>query len=396
MQQTYLRSAIFLVLIAVLYACGNTQKTVDTPEYTTVQTSGSSEHTYEATLFMELPESCNTPDGLALAPDGNLILACPNFNSKTLFKDKIIDTAYPPILMKIDKSDELSIWYQFIEEDFENNSRSIGPMDIAFGPDGHVYFADNQFFLGGNLTSRIMRLKVKDGMPDGNCEVLVEGLRLPNGMEWHENALYITETLLTQIGEDEQGNRPPNNSAIYSFDLEELNTNNPIHISEYDSLNPDKHLVTIVKSFNVSGFGADGITFDDDGFVYTGTFEEGKIFRVKPDTLPGPQENEFFVSLGDSTSCDGIIWNDTDKKIYAVDMVNNAILSIDKNKNISVIHENDDSNGADGGLDQPCEIIKRGNDLIIVNMDSYYEDPLHILKNTAIDKPFSLTKITLP
>ena len=30
-------------------------------------------------LFMELPYNCPTPDGMAIAPDGSLILACPNF-----------------------------------------------------------------------------------------------------------------------------------------------------------------------------------------------------------------------------------------------------------------------------------------------------------------------------
>lgn len=28
-------------------------------------------------LFMELPDDCPTPDGMAIAPNGDLILACP-------------------------------------------------------------------------------------------------------------------------------------------------------------------------------------------------------------------------------------------------------------------------------------------------------------------------------
>ena len=29
-------------------------------------------------LFMELPDDCPTPDGMVIAPNGDLILACPN------------------------------------------------------------------------------------------------------------------------------------------------------------------------------------------------------------------------------------------------------------------------------------------------------------------------------
>ena len=35
-------------------------------------------------LFMELPYNCPTPDGMAIAPDGSLILACPNFDNPAM------------------------------------------------------------------------------------------------------------------------------------------------------------------------------------------------------------------------------------------------------------------------------------------------------------------------
>lgn len=43
------------------------------------------------TLFMELPDYCPTPDGMAIAADGSLILACPNF----------ADQSKPACLMRI-------------------------------------------------------------------------------------------------------------------------------------------------------------------------------------------------------------------------------------------------------------------------------------------------------
>ena len=52
-----------------------------------------------------------------------------------------------------------------------------------------------------------------------------------------------------------------------------------------------------------------------------------------------------------------------------------------------------DTDGADGSLDQPCELIIRGDELIIVNMDYYFES--EYLKNTGIDQPYTLSVIGL-
>ena len=35
----------------------------------------------QAQLFVQLPDFAVTPDGMAVAPDGDLLLACPNFAS---------------------------------------------------------------------------------------------------------------------------------------------------------------------------------------------------------------------------------------------------------------------------------------------------------------------------
>ena len=45
-------------------------------------------------LLLELPKYCNTPDGMTLLPDGNIILSVPNFHDKSA----------PPVLMKITKA----------------------------------------------------------------------------------------------------------------------------------------------------------------------------------------------------------------------------------------------------------------------------------------------------
>ena len=57
---------------------------------------------------------------------------------------------------------------------------------------------------------------------------------------------------------------------------------------------------------------------------------------------------------------------------------------------ISLIWENDNSDGADGQLDNPCEtIIYKGN-LLVVNYDTFLG-----VKNTEIDKFHTISKFKL-
>ena len=82
------------ILLSVLFgACHRTsQKNAATvADVTTMQKSE---------LFMILPDDCPTPDGMAIAPNGDLILACPNF----------ADLSKPACLMQITKEGKISKW----------------------------------------------------------------------------------------------------------------------------------------------------------------------------------------------------------------------------------------------------------------------------------------------
>lgn len=64
---------------------------------------------------------------------------------------------------------------------------STGPRFMAFGPDGSLYVS---LTAGG----RIVRLPDRngDGLAD-SVEVVLDGLFLPHGLEWHEGWLYVAE-----------------------------------------------------------------------------------------------------------------------------------------------------------------------------------------------------------
>ena len=76
------------------------------------------------------------------------------------------------------------------------------------------------------------------------------------------------------------------------------------------------------------------------------------------------------------------------------DFLGNGVHSVDMNGKVQTLHKNGDTNGANGLLDEPCEVIVRGNELIIINMDMPFENP-HLV-NTKIDKPYTLSVIRLP
>jgi len=139
-------------------------------------------------------------------------------------------------------------------------------------------------------------------------------------------------------------------------------------------------------------FYADGLTFDADGNLYCGIFEDGTMFKTTFEN--GKAINTTLFAQDDKMACcDGIFWNKEDNLIYVADMLNNAVQAVDMQGNVETVWENGDTDGADGSLDQPCEVIVRDDELIIINMDMYFESDL--LKNTKIDQPYTLSVIDL-
>ena len=88
---------------------------------------------------------------------------------------------------------------------------------------------------------------------------------------------------------------------------------------------------------------------------------------------------------------DGIFCDLTTDEIYIADSEQNAIHIIAPDGSLTTLWMNGDTNGADGGLDQPCEPLIRGDELIIANFDM----PFPGLKNSAFDKPYTISVIKL-
>jgi hypothetical protein len=323
-------------------------------------------------LLVELPDTCNTPDGMRLDPAGDIILSCPNFN----------DLRYPGVLMKITRDNQV---VPFFAMPAQPDTGRAGPMGLDFGPDGNLYVADHQYRFSKDFKSRLIQIQIADGQAVG-YQVVAEGFRLANAVMWKKDHLFVSETWFDLADQ-------PGTSGIYRFSLDELRSGKPIAIQPPPA---DPHLLarfTTVAGRGINLAGADGITFDGKGNLFTGNFGDGVMSRLTLDDSGNMSKQEMFL-LNQKMSCiDGLVTDLRTNRIYVADAQKNAIrtVSVDDG-NVTTLWENGDSDGSDGLLDQPAEVLIRGDELIIANFDT---PPASGAKNSAYDAPHTISVIKL-
>ncbi|MEZ0542899.1 SMP-30/gluconolactonase/LRE family protein [Fibrella arboris] len=316
-----------------------------TDDTTTTATVGS------PVLMATLPDKYNTPDGLALAPDGTVYLSVPN----------LADNTYPGVLMKI-----VGDSVQFVSDlPAQPDTKHACPMDLAFGPDGNLYYAENQYENSKEYKSRLMCISMKGGKVQA-IKPVVTGLSLGNAVVWKGNTLYMT---------DSQWDMPTDTtgSAIFRFTLAELAkaaAGTPIMVKPRTM---DPHvLTTFTTTINETGLdnGADGLDYDSQGNLYTGSFGDGTLYKVtlKPDgTLAGKE----VLKVSKPISCvDGLIIDRATNTMYLCNSRENAILTVAlADGSVKTLAQNGNTDGHDGRLDQPAEVLLKGKRLYISNYD---------------------------
>lgn len=343
-------------------------------------------------LIGTLPKPGNTPDGCTLDAAGNIILSVPNFNNTVLKEKGLIEEEAPALMLSISPDNTFSTWYTFKREDLHPDTGKVGPMDCAFGPDGHLYVADNQLFYNGEHKSRLLRINVQDGKAV-DCEVVVEGFIVSNGVVWEGDTIYVSETVLIHPEEVEEGQAKPKLiSGVYAISIDDWKEG-PVQLKPYSAEEQDPRLIAVYTTSNRIGFGADGVVFDDEGNFYCGIFEDGIVYKTTFDAEGKPSEPVMFAQDPAMACCDGMIFRPADRKIYVADMLVNAVQAVDMSGAVETIHRNGNTDGADGSLDQPCEVLLRGDELIVVSMDMPWESDL--LTNTEIDEPYTVSAIPL-
>ena len=310
-------------------------------------------------LFVDLGETCSTPDGMAIDSAGNLFLAVTNLAKFEEYGSKILT---------FNENEKPITWFEKLP--LHPITKKVHPMGIEFGQDGNLYIADNQNFAGQINQSRILRIIVQNGKPI-KAEVIVEGLGFSNGIRLYNNHLYITDFMFE--GKKESG--------IYTFKLDEFNDQKII----MDDQTRQKHLI---GKFPV---GIDGIALNENGDLYAGHFYSGTITKFSF-TNERKVKSRTIILQSDLFNCaDGMYYDKTRNSIFLANLNDNSVHQLDLNTNtLDLIWVNDNNDGSTGLLDNPCEtIIYKGN-LIVVNFDTF-KGP----KNLEVDNYNTISKFKL-
>jgi hypothetical protein len=322
----------------------------------------------QAELLVRLPDYCNTPDGMCLYPDGNIILAVPNVN----------DQSQPAVLMKITPDNKAELFYR---PPLHPDTGKAFPFGICVGPNGDLFYADLQWFANPeepNYKSRVMRIPMKDGKP-GEAVVFCSGLVVANAVIVKDGYLYTSDTIMVP------GSKPLI-SGVFRFPLDKEG------VEVKRPLQEDPHLVATIESHNPDiGFGADGLTFDSKGNLYIGNFADGTLHQVKFDAQGKPQPATIFAKAPFMKSCDGIFCDLATDRIYVADSVANAIQVVTPRGRVFTLAQDPENDGADGRLDQPAEVLIRGREVIASNFDF----PVPGGVNTKFEMPNTLVRIPL-
>ena len=318
----------------------------------------------KAQLLVELPDSCNTPDGMALLGDGGFLLSVPNYN----------DTEAGAFIMKVSADNEVT---KFFTPPPHPETKRTGPMGICLAPSGDVYYADHQFAEDTPETSRLMRIIVKDGIA-AHAVTVVSGINLANAVAIKGDYVYVSDTILVP-------GSTPLISGIFRFKIGEEG------IKLASPLEDDPHLIAKITTYSDIGYGADGLCFDSDGNLYCGNFGDGTIHKITFDAEDNVTSNEVWVKDEKMKCADGLFFDAKDNRIIVADMIQNAIQFVYLDGRVETLAVNGDTDGADGGVDQPCEAIRRGDEIIISNMDWPFEG----IVNTEWDKPYTLSVVKL-
>jgi sugar lactone lactonase YvrE len=354
----------------------------------------------KAQLLVKLPDFAVTPDGMAIAPDGDLLLACPNFAS---YAPGATKPSVPARFVKIGKDRKVR---DLFECPVLAETGRACPMGVEFGPEGDLYVVDNQNWVAGNGADgeinqgRILRLRL-DGDKLVGTTVLAKGISHPNGLRLRNGQVYVAVSKLPKI------KRPDGLmvSAVYRFpaDGRDIQVNN--------TLDDPNILATFVTENKYAQYGLDGIVFDSKGNLFVGNFGDGAIRKLTFDDKGGFAGVSLFARTDHDYSLDpklpGFLAKATAAKmrttdgmcvdradnIYVADFSNNAIARVTPGGVISVLAQNGDTGGRNGDLNEPGEPIVWNGMLVVSNFDAVIE-PDKV--NTKHESPATLSFLRLP
>ena len=312
---------------------------------------------------IDLPDSCNTPDAMAVCSDGTIILSVPNFT----------DPKSPGVLMKLSRDNNVTLYSKLPPHPATGR---VYPMGIREAPSGDLYVADCQVMEKPKGHSRLLRVHVKNGKPT-RVTVVARGLDIANGVAIRDGFVYLTDSAVGKLDDGAVL------SAVYRFRLDEENI----------TVQPggrDPHLVATLKTRNKKiQVGADGIDFDKDGDLLVANCGDATIEKIVLDGKGKAVKQTVFAGPGRMRSADGIFYDARTEVLYVADILGNAIFAVSPAGRVTEVASNGDCTGANGLLDGPSEAVVRGDEIIVANFDRVFPGSV----NTKPDKPYTLSVI---
>ncbi len=332
---------------------------------------------YRPKIFKQFTDLVNVPDGMTQDKEGNFYVACPN----------LVDQSYPGIIMKFGKKSKK--WEIFLAAPVHPETKKGFPMGLEFGEDGNLYYADNQYFLDKNYKSRLMRVIIcKDTGAPIKVETVVENVKLTNAVRCRGNAVYFTDTFFDL--------KDKNAGGVYCVPFSAFEKA-PVKLLNKEDAEKDPYCLGITYCTpNHRGdiAATDGMCFDKKGNIYTGNFGDGHFYTLKlqPDGSYA-KPLSLFQNTKQLPCVDGVNYYEKKNWVIIADSERNAVVywDIDAAK-LGMLWINDDTDGADGLLDQPCECIVWNEQLVVSNFDVTFPG----LKNQKNDPVHTLSVIKLP
>lgn len=335
-------------------------------------------------LFKAFGEEVNVPDGMTQDPAGNIYLSVPNFS----------DQSYPGHIRK--RCAKTGKWSTFCVGRISPITGKGFPMGIEWGPDGNLYYCDNQYFTSKDYASRIMKVTIDPKTGEaGKIEPVVTGIKLANAIRFFGNELFFTDTFFDLPGDVGIG-------GVYRVPMKDF-AEKPVALLPKKRFERDPYFLGKTETKPLEGrggdnSGADGLAITDKGDLYFGTFGSGRFYTMKRNAEGNYGKPELiFEDPKRFPCCDGICFDPAKNRIIMTDSALNAIHTWDVAKGeFGEMWRNGDTDGADGLLDQPCEpLIWKDADgkrkLIVCNFDM----PFPGLTNTKAEAPYTLSVIDL-
>jgi DNA-binding beta-propeller fold protein YncE len=297
-------------------------------------------------IGVDLPDKYNTPDGMTVDAQNNIILSCPNFN----------DPNFPAVMLKVGPDDKVT---ELVKLTGAPGIGKAGPLGVTIGSDGNLYIADNPAFGVDKHLARLLRVVMKDGKAE-KIEVVATNFINSNGVAAKGDWIYVCESKLDP-------NVNPMPSGVYGFKISELDAAKPIVLLPGGK---DPHLAIQFTTKNKEWkVGANGLAFDAEGNMLVCNFGDGQILKAKMG--PDGKAVSWKVLAEDKgmLSTDGLSIDKTNGDIYVADFVANAVHKIDpKTGKVTTIAKNGNSDGAHGELHRPSEPCVRGNKVYVSNI----------------------------